>query len=152
MVKETKKTAEKEVKHRAPKAGHFEGRFKQGRGGRKTATAQVRLYPKNTGIMVNGKEYTKYFQQPRHQMAVASPLVLTELVSVMGVSAHVNGGGITGQAEAVRHGIARALLANDETLRKQLKREGFLTRDPRAVERKKYGLKKARRAPQWAKR
>jgi small subunit ribosomal protein S9 len=152
VTKSTTKTAEKEVKHHPPKAGHFEGRFKQGRGGRKTATAQVRLYPKNTGIMVNGKEYTKYFPQLRHQMMITAPLTLTELLSVIGVSAHVNGGGINGQAEAIRHGIARALLTHDITLRKQLKREGFLTRDPRAVERKKYGLKKARRAPQWAKR
>lgn len=151
-TKPVKNVEEKAVKHHAVKAGAFSGRYKQGRGGRKTATAQVRLFPKNSGITVNGKEYTKYFQQPRHQMTVLSPLSIVDMVSAMGVSAHVVGGGINGQAEAVRHGIARALLAHDETLRKALKREGFLTRDPRAVERKKYGLKKARRAPQWAKR
>ncbi len=145
-------TTTKTTKAAAPKTGHFEGRYKQGLGGRKTASAQVRIYPKSTGIIVNGKEYTKYFPQLRHQMAVASPLVLTEMVLVMGVSAHVRGGGINGQADAVRHGIARALLSHDPNLRKALKREGFLTRDPRAVERKKYGLKKARRSPQWAKR
>jgi small subunit ribosomal protein S9 len=144
--------AEKVVKHHAPKAGVFEGRYKQGRGGRKTATAQIRLYPKNTGILVNGKDYTQYFAQPKHQLVVTSPLTLTELLNVMGISAHVNGGGIAGQADAVRHGIARALIAHDPSLRKALKRDGYLTRDPRAVERKKYGLKKARRAPQWAKR
>ncbi len=136
----------------AAKTGGFDGRYKQGLGGRKTASAQVRIYPKSTGILVNGKDYTKYFPQLRHQMAVASPLVLTEMVLAMGVSAHVRGGGINGQADAVRHGIARALLSHDPELRKALKREGFLTRDPRAVERKKYGLKKARRSPQWAKR
>ena len=150
--KTTKTAAPKAEKVHHAKAGHFDGRYKQGLGGRKTASAQVRIYPKNTGIMVNGKEYTKYFPQLRHQTVVASPLVLTEMVGVMGVSAHVRGGGINGQADAVRHGIARALLSHDETLRKVLKREGFLTRDPRAVERKKYGLKKARRSPQWAKR
>lgn len=148
----TKKTTEKEVKHHAPKAGHFEGRYKQGIGGRKTASAQVRIFPKNTGITVNGKEYKAYFSQPRHQLVVLAPLVITDLVSAMGVSAHVAGGGISAQADAVRHGIARALISHDPELRKALKREGYLTRDSRAVERKKYGLKKARRAPQWAKR
>lgn len=143
---------EKATKAHPAKAGSFTGRYKQGLGGRKTASAQVRLFPKNTGIVVNGKDYTKYFAQPKHQMTVLSPLTLTELAGAMGVSVHVRGGGIAAQADAVRHGIARAILAHDETLRKPLKREGFLTRDPRAVERKKYGLKKARRSPQWAKR
>ena len=152
VTKPTVKKVEKVAKPHAVKAAHFDGRYKQGLGGRKTASAQIRLYPKNAGIMVNGKEYTKYFQQPRHQLAVMSPLTLTEMQAAVGISAHVRGGGINGQADAVRHGIARALLAHDITLRKVLKREGFLTRDPRAVERKKYGLKKARRAPQWAKR
>ena len=140
------------MKPHANKPAHFEGRFKQGRGGRKTATAQVRLYPKATGVVVNGKDHTVYFQQLRHQLSVVAPLEITETKSAFGVSALVVGGGITGQADAVRHGIARALIAQDPTFRKALKREGFLTRDPRAVERKKYGLKKARRAPQWAKR
>lgn len=152
VTAKAKKTEEKEVKHHAAKAGAFSGRYKQGVGGRKTATAQVRLYPKHSGITVNGKDYTKYFPQLRHQMAVMSPLTVTEMQSVVGVSAHVRGGGINAQAEAVRHGIARALIAHEPNFRKAVKREGFLTRDPRAVERKKYGLKKARRSPQWAKR
>jgi small subunit ribosomal protein S9 len=143
---------EKTTKAHPAKAGSFSGRYKQGLGGRKTASAQVRLYPKNTGITVNGKDYTKYFAQLRHQMTVVSPLEIAQLKDAVGVSVLVRGGGIAAQADAVRHGIARAILAHDETLRKPLKREGFLTRDPRAVERKKYGLKKARRAPQWAKR
>lgn len=155
-VKTTKKVekTEKPVAHRAAsaKSAHVEGRFKQGRGGRKTATAQVRVYPKGTGIVVNGKEYTKYFAQPRHQLIVSSPLEIAGMKDAAGVTVLVRGGGINAQAEAVRHGIARALVAHSAELRKPLKREGFLKRDPRAVERKKYGLKKARRAPQWAKR
>ncbi len=150
-VSKTVKT-EKTVKASSAKAATFTGRYKQGLGGRKTASAQVRLYPKNTGIVVNGKDYTKYFAQLRHQMTVVSPLEIAQMKDAFGVSVIVRGGGISAQADAVRHGIARAILAHDETQRKPLKREGFLTRDPRAVERKKYGLKKARRAPQWAKR
>lgn len=146
------KKAEEGAVHHAAKAGAFSGRYKRAIGGRKTASAEVRLYPKHSGITVNGKEYTKYFSQPRHQHIILSPLELTDMKTAVGITVRVHGGGINAQAEAVRHGIAKALVENDPNVRKTVKREGFLTRDPRAVERKKYGLKKARRAPQWAKR
>jgi small subunit ribosomal protein S9 len=146
------KTAEKAESASAKKATAFTGRYKQGVGGRKTATAQVRIFPKNSGIVVNGKDYTEYFKQQKHQMVVLAPLKTAQMEDAMGVSAHVMGGGIAGQADAIRNGIARALVEHDETLKQPLRRDGHMTRDPRAVERKKYGLKKARRAPQWAKR
>ncbi len=150
-TKTIKKTA-KEVKPVADKAGAALGRYKQGVGGRKTATAQVRMYPGGSGIIVNGKDYKVYFPQTRQQIMVQAPLEVSEMKDAVGVTVKVRGGGIMAQAGAVRNGLARALVTHDEELRKKLKREGFMTRDPRHVERKKYGLKKARRAPQWAKR
>ncbi len=152
MVTKQTKTVEKVEKAHPAKAAHFEGRYKQGVGGRKTATAQVRIFMKSSGIMVNGKEFTKYFPMPRLQAVITGPLKTVEMADAVGVSAHVRGGGIMAQADAIRNGIARALVSHDETLRKALRRDGHMTRDPRHVERKKYGLKKARRAPQWAKR
>ena len=130
----------------------FLGRYKQGVGGRKTASAQVRVYPKAAGITINNKDYKQYFKQSKHQLIVAAPLEVTGMRSAVGVTVRVSGGGVNAQAEAVRHGLARALVAHDSELKKKLRREGFMTRDSRHVERKKYGLKKARRAPQWAKR
>ena len=129
-----------------------EGRYYQGLGGRKTATAQVRLHPKQTGITINNKAFIDYFKSPKDQLTVMSPLELTSMSKAVGVTVRVAGGGTHAQAGAVRHGIAMALVALDKELKKRLKRAGFITRDPRVVERKKYGLKKARRAPQWAKR
>jgi small subunit ribosomal protein S9 len=145
-------TTKPAVKKAAAKVGAFSGRYKQGVGGRKTATAQVRLYPQQSGIVINGKDLAVYFPRKSQQMMVYSALEATEMKDIMGVSVHVSGGGMMAQAGAVRHGISRALVAHNEELRKKLKREGFMTRDARVVERKKYGLKKARRAPQWAKR
>jgi small subunit ribosomal protein S9 len=150
MAKQTKKTEEGSAKN--AKATAFTGRYKQGVGGRKTATAQVRIFPKQSGIVVNGKDYKEYFKQATHQLSVVSPLKTAQVEDAMGVSVIVMGGGIAGQADAVRNGIARALVSHDPEMRKALRRDGHMTRDPRAVERKKYGLKKARRAPQWAKR
>ena len=123
----------------------------EARGARKTSVARVRLV-KELGFVVNGKNYKDYFKLPSHRLTVEAPLALVEPEQKMGVSAKVLGGGLTGQAEAVRHGLARALVKYNQEFRKKLKSFGFLTRDPRAVERKKYGLKKARKAPQWAKR
>jgi len=143
---------EKAIKQSAPKEASFNGRFKQAMGGRKTASASVRIFSKSNGIVVNGKDYTEYFVQPRHQLVVTSPLEITDMQDVVGFTVVVQGSGTNAQAEAVRHGIATALVAHDPELRKALKREGFLTRDSRVVERKKYGLKKARKSPQWAKR
>lgn len=123
----------------------------EARGARKTAIARVRLV-KEPGFLVNGKNYKDYFKTPKHRLTVEAPLALVDADKKMGISVKVSGGGSTGQAEAVRHGLATALTKHNQEFRKKLKPFGFLTRDPRVVERKKYGLKKARRAPQWAKR
>lgn len=128
------------------------GEYQKGKGGRKSSSAQVRIFANKKGFTVNGKDYKEYFTLVRHQNSVLAPLTTTGLEKDFGVSALVKGGGITGQAEAVRHGLAWALVNHDEELKKKLKREGFITRDARVVERKKYGLKKARRRPQWSKR
>ncbi|MDP3956805.1 MAG: 30S ribosomal protein S9 [bacterium] len=134
-----------------PIAEKIAGKYFEGLGKRKTAVARVRLYA-GKGITVNGKEYTAYFTIRRAQHAVTEPLKLLGLLSDFSVSAKVKGGGPSAQAEAVRHGIARALVKINADYKKRLRRAGFITRDPRMVERKKYGLKKARRAPQWQKR
>ncbi len=120
-------------------------------GRRKNAIARVRLYQKKSGITINDKDYKAYFPIVKYQEVINSPFVEVSAEKI-GATVRVVGGGLTGQAEAIRHGISRALVKMDETNRKRLKLSGFLTRDSRMVERKKYGLKKARRAPQWAKR
>ena len=124
-----------------------------GTGRRKTSVARVRLIPGENGILINGKEMRKYFGG-RELLAkiVEQPLTLTETLAKYGVRVNVNGGGNTGQAGAIRHGVSRALLEADDSLRGALKEAGFLTRDSRMVERKKYGKKKARRSPQFSKR
>lgn len=129
-----------------------EDRYIYAKGGRKTATALVRLYQKSGPILINGKEYTQYFTDKRRQDAVNLPLKLSNLEGKVSATIKVSGGGLTGQAEAVRHGLARAIVLAKADLKPILKKAGLLTRDARKVERKKYGLKKARRAPQWAKR
>ena len=127
------------------------GKYFEGLGKRKTAVARVRLQA-GKGITVNGMDYTDYFNVRRSQHAVPQPLELLGLLGEFSVSAKVHGGGPNAQSEAVRHGIARALVKIDPDYKKRLRRAGFITRDSRMVERKKYGLKKARRAPQWQKR
>ncbi|MEK7590255.1 MAG: 30S ribosomal protein S9 [Patescibacteria group bacterium] len=126
-------------------------RFYEAKGGRKTAVARVRAHLNKTGIVVNDKQYKEYFHLPIHQEAVEAPLKLLNKKDI-GITVKVYGGGSTGQAEAVRQGIAAVLVKLNPESRKILRAAGFLTRDSRMVERKKYGLKKARRAPQWAKR
>lgn len=122
-------------------------------GRRKSAIARVRLYTKGTGkIMVNEREMTKYFPTLDQQLTVLQPLKVTSTETSLDVGAKVLGGGTHGQAEAVRHGIAKALLKMNEEYRRALRAAGCLTRDSRVKERKKYGLKKARRAPQFSKR
>jgi small subunit ribosomal protein S9 len=123
-------------------------------GRRKTATARVRLYPagENAEIIVNGKPMTEYFPRIQDQLRLTEPLKLVEMESQFNISVLAKGGGITGQADAVRMGIARALIVADETLRPALKKAGLLTRDAREKERKKPGLKRARKAPQYTKR
>jgi small subunit ribosomal protein S9 len=124
----------------------------QGTGRRKKSIARVRLVPGNGTITVNGKDIENYFDYEIMRNDIKRPLVITNNLSKFDVIVKVEGGGYTGQAGAVRHGIARALLEVSEELRPALKKEGFLTRDPRMKERKKYGLKKARKSPQFSKR
>ncbi|ADQ06424.1 ribosomal protein S9 [Caldicellulosiruptor hydrothermalis 108] len=121
-------------------------------GRRKTSVAKVWVSPGSGKIIVNDKNMEEYFPLETLRIIVKQPLTLTETLNKYDVIAKVKGGGLSGQAGAVRHGIARALVLADPTLRPVLKKAGFLTRDPRMVERKKYGLKKARRAPQFSKR
>ncbi|MDO4548503.1 MAG: 30S ribosomal protein S9, partial [Clostridia bacterium] len=116
-------------------------------GRRKVAIARVRLLPGEGNIIINKRTLDDYFGIETLKMVVRQPLVLTETLSRFDVIANVHGGGFTGQAGAVRHGIARALVRADQDLRPVIKKAGFLTRDPRMKERKKYGLKAARRAP-----
>ena len=123
-----------------------------GTGRRKSSVARVRLVPGNGQIIVNGKESKDYFKKKTLEMIIRQPLVLTETEGRFDVLVNAHGGGTTGQAGAVRLGIARALLKADIEYRPVMKKAGFLTRDPRMKERKKYGLKGARRAPQFSKR
>ncbi|MDF2502603.1 MULTISPECIES: 30S ribosomal protein S9 [Clostridium] len=123
-----------------------------GTGRRKKSIARVRLVPGEGKVVVNKREIEKYFGLETLRVIVNQPLVLTDTKDKFDVLINVNGGGFTGQAGAIRHGISRALLKADESLRGELKKAGFLTRDPRMKERKKYGLKKARRSPQFSKR
>jgi small subunit ribosomal protein S9 len=123
-----------------------------GTGRRKCAIAQVRLYAGGGGITVNGKPYTEVFSRVDHRAKIVSPLEVTEMGDKFRVEVKVSGGGITGQADAIRHGIARALVRESEALKPTLRKAGFLTRDPRVKERKKPGLRRARKAPQYTKR
>ena len=123
-----------------------------GTGRRKKSVARVRLVPGEGRVIVNNREIETYFGLETLRVVVNQPLVLTETKDKYDVLVNVHGGGLSGQAGAIRHGISRALLKADENLRPELKKAGFLTRDPRMKERKKYGLKKARRAPQFSKR
>jgi small subunit ribosomal protein S9 len=130
-----------------------EKRYYQGTGRRKTAVARVRLFPGSGEIVVNGKSVADYFgARELFHKEVARPFDLTGTAGSFNVLVKVRGGGVSGQANAVRHGIARALLDVNAELRPTLKKAGLLTRDPRAKERKKPGLKRARKAPQYTKR
>ena len=123
-----------------------------GTGRRKSSVARVRLYPGSGNISINGRTADDYFGLETLKLIMNQPFGVTNTAGKFDVVANVNGGGISGQAGAIRHGIARALLLADETYRPALKKAGFLTRDPRMKERKKYGLKAARRASQFSKR
>ena len=124
-----------------------------GTGRRKSSVARVRVYENGTGsIIINGREIDNYFGLETLKLVVNQPLVTTDLVGKVDVVVNVCGGGVTGQAGAIRHGLSRALLVANAEYRPTLKAAGFLTRDPRMKERKKYGLKAARRAPQFSKR
>ncbi len=169
---ETKETTEKEVKapaaHRAAAvhapahapvhkpaahAAHAKAeRYIEAIGRRKTAIARVRISTGTGKVLINDKDPKHYFAMPRLTVIAVSPLEDLKIKENFDVSAHVSGGGIHAQAEAIRLGIARAIVEKNGDWKKRLRVSGFLTRDSRMVERKKYGLKKARRAPQWAKR
>ncbi len=123
-----------------------------GTGRRKSSVARVRVYPGSGSVIINGKEIDSYFGLETLKFIINQPFAVTATEGKFDVVANVAGGGLSGQAGAIRHGIARALLLADETFRAPLKKAGFLTRDPRMKERKKYGLKAARRAPQFSKR
>lgn len=161
MTAETKKKAP--AKKAAPKAKKAEaadnkevlksGSYIYAIGRRKTSIAKVYLIKNGKGLItVNGKPMTEYFTTFETRDMVTSPLKIAGQETAVDVSAHSEGGGLKGQAESVRLGISRALCELNPTFRKTLKKLGFLKRDPRAKERKKFGLKKARRAPQWSKR
>jgi len=133
--------------YKSKKAYHY------GTGRRKSSVARVHLFPNGTGsVTINGRDMDDYFGLETLKLIVRQPLETTGLVGKVDIVATVSGGGVTGQAGAIRHGIARALLEMDAEYRPALKAAGFLTRDPRMKERKKYGLKAARRAPQFSKR
>lgn len=149
VVKTRKKAAAK-----APRAEKETDRYLYAVGRRKTAVAQVRLYPvdKSEGVLVNKKAILSYFGTPALVAQALQPLKTVGLEEAFTVTVVVQGGGLHGQADAIKLGVARALIKHDALLRSSLKALGLLTRDARAVERKKAGLKKARRAPQWSKR
>ena len=123
-----------------------------GTGRRKKSVARVRVYAGTGKITINDRDIDNYFGLETLKLIVRQPLALTGTTEKFDIVCRVNGGGVTGQAGAIRHGLSRALLQYDENLRPELKKAGFLTRDPRMKERKKYGLKGARRAPQFSKR
>ena len=124
----------------------------RGTGRRKEAVVRVRLIEGTGQFKLNGRPLEDYFPNPAHRRLVTEPLRVTNTLERYDVLANLDGGGVSGQAGALRHGIARALVDLDPELRVELKKRGFLTRDAREVERKKYGLKKARKAPQYSKR
>ena len=123
-----------------------------GTGRRKKSVARVRLYPGTGSIIINGRDIDEYFGLETLKLIINQPFGVTGTEGKFDIVANVNGGGFSGQAGAIRHGVSRALLLADENYRAALKSAGFLTRDPRMKERKKYGLKAARRAPQFSKR
>ncbi|TXH00915.1 MAG: 30S ribosomal protein S9 [Candidatus Moraniibacteriota bacterium] len=151
----TKATTKKAVA-KEKEATSKEERYVYAVGRRKTAVAQVRYYPEtkteSVKILVNDRDFDQYFNTAAQREAVLAPLKAAARDKAAMITVHVNGGGLSGQADAVKLGIARALVGHDELLRTILRAQNLLTRDPRAVERKKPGLHKARRAPQWAKR
>ena len=127
--------------------------YMYGTGRRKSSVARVHLIPGGTGVItINGRDIDEYFGLETLKLLVRQPMVTTNTLGKFDIEATVTGGGVTGQAGAIRHGVARALLLVDESYRAPLKAAGLLTRDPRMKERKKYGLKAARRAPQFSKR
>ena len=130
----------------------YESNYFYGTGRRKSSVARVRVYPGTGKITINDRDIDDYFGLETLKLIVNQPFAVTGTEGKYDIVCRVNGGGVTGQAGAIRHGLSRAVLQADENLRPALKKAGFLTRDPRMKERKKYGLKGARRAPQFSKR
>jgi small subunit ribosomal protein S9 len=126
--------------------------YDHGTGRRKCAIAQVKLFPGSGEIIINGKPYQQVFTRAEHRRIIDLPFMATDTVGRYNAEVKVTGGGVSGQADAIRHGIARALVRTNENFKPLLRQEGLLTRDPREKERKKYGLKRARKAPQYTKR
>lgn len=147
-----KKASVKKVDKEVKDADGKPRKYFEAVGRRKTAIARVRLFKGDGTIIVNEKKLDIYFPSSRYQKTVKSALVILNILESFSATVKVSGGGITAQAEAIRHGFSRALLKLNPNYRKRLRKNEFLTRDSRMVERKKYGLRKARRAPQWAKR
>ena len=158
-IKKTRKTTKEPKKEKVDTETTESRGYFEAVGRRKTAISRVRLYTSNPSqsidegnFVINGRPYKKYFPTLYLQRIVESPFIRLKSLNRFGASVKVRGGGMSAQAEAVRHGISRALVLFDINFRKKLKKAGYLTRDSREVERKKFGLKKARRAPQWSKR
>jgi len=154
-AKEAKKVTKKPIvkKVEKPEVVAKQVKYLEGVGRRKTAVARVRLIPQGEKtFLVNGKPIDTYFPAIELQQTARAALERMSCLDKFGISVKVRGGGFSAQAEAIRHGIARALVLFNPDLRKRLNKAGFLTRDPRMRERKKFGLKRARRAPQWSKR
>lgn len=149
---EKKLTSDKTTIDEVRQKDLFKGKYYNATGRRKESVAQVRLYGGKGKIIVNNKTSLEYFNSDILLENLLAPLKLTGTVNKFDISVVVKGGGKSGQSEAIRHGISRALLKFNKDLRPTLKKEGFLTRDPREKERKKYGLKRARKAPQYSKR
>jgi len=153
IKKNKKKAVHALVKERMAKTAPKNEEYTEALGRRKTAVARVRLYPaKKNEVMVNGKSVDDYFGTDELRLKTLQALTIEEQTEYYVVSAYVKGSGPNAQAEAIRLGVARALVEIDETLRSPLKHRGYLKRDPRSVERKKFGLLKARKAPAWVKR
>ena len=134
------------------KAIKKEAQYWEGLGRRKTARARVRLYEKGTGFTINDKKLETYFRLPSLVEMAASPLAIAGLTSKFKITVRASGGGVHGQAEAVRHGLARAIVKYNHDFHQLMREQGYLTRDPRMKERKKPGRKGARKSPQWSKR
>jgi small subunit ribosomal protein S9 len=156
---EVKKPKKKSLSSEARSKAKSVGRYYEAVGRRKKAIARVRLFSSSPSqsidqgnLLINNKPYKEYFPSLALQQSVENPFLRLKLMKRFKGTVKVKGGGPTGQAEAIRHGIARALILFDESFRTKLKKAGYLKRDPRKKERKKFGLKKARRGPQWSKR
>lgn len=151
-MEKTKTKAKIKIKEVVKPKESISKKYIEAVGRRKTSTARVRIFLSGSGVEINGKDQKSYFPTVEMQNIISAPLKEVKKIKDISVSAKINGGGIHSQAEALRHGLSRALVKFDQEFRAKLKKAGFLKRDPRMKERRKFGLKKARKAPQWSKR